>query len=226
MTPTIMADRPALSWELFPAERTRELLFTGEALTWLSPAEAAAFDRFKIEKRRLDWLAGRLAAKRAIMAARPGYTAPQVEILTAPEGKPFARLPEGAGPEISIAHSAAGGICAVSADGSPVGVDLETLGTHGLATLALFVHPSEVMPAGAEPALWQTKLWTAKEAVLKLFGVGFAADPREVRWSEERNILELDGAALRRWTELGKPRVTVEHARVADSLIAFARCGG
>jgi phosphopantetheinyl transferase len=222
MTPTIMADRPALSWDFFPAAQARQAL----AADWLSPAEAAAFERLKIEKRRLDWLAGRIAAKRALRATRPGLDARRIEILTAPEGKPFVRLPEGPGPEISIAHSAAGGVCAVSTNVSPVGVDIESIGTHGLATLALFVHPTETMPEGAQPARWQTKLWTAKEAVLKLLGVGFACDPRGVRWNEEGRTLDLDGAARLRWTELGAPRVSIEYFDLDDSLIAFARCGG
>ncbi len=219
-------DHPAFIWDLVPSSEARTLLFSGAARERLSAAEIEIFERLATEKRRLDWLCGRLAAKRALAALRPSLSPREIEILSSPDGKPYFRLAGGEPPELSISHCAKGGICAVSRAKTPVGVDFEPVAAHGPAVVAMFMHAAEALPLDEEAALWQTKLWTAKEAVLKLLGTGLACDPRDVRWFERTQILELEGLAKRRWLELGGPKIRIEHKNFEDCMIAFAHCGG
>jgi len=226
MASGIAVDHTPFVWELCLASEAQDLLSAGLPADLLSVSEREAFARLPAEKRRRDWLAGRLAAKRALRALDPAWGPDEIEILNAQDGRPFARVPSGAAHSFSISHCVKGGICAVSRDGSPIGVDFEPLAAHGDGVLALIMHRTELAPLDETPALWQTKLWTAKEAVLKALGLGLACDPREVRWFEAARRLELDGQARRRWLELGSPRLTVEHRPFEDALIAFAHSGG
>lgn len=211
--------RRAYTWEFCPPDEAERLL--GAPADLLSPAEAAVLGAFPVQKRRRDWLAGRLAAKRALSAVL-GVPAGGIEILNEPSGAPRARIPNRTAPAFSISHCARGGLCAVLSGPGLIGADFEPIASHGPAVLDLFVHRAELAPLDEEAALWQTRLWTAKEAVLKLLELGLSCDPRDVRWFSATARLELDGPALRRWRELGAPPIRVEHRRFEDCLIAVA----
>lgn len=103
---------------------------------WLSPRERARLDGFRSDKRRRDWLAGRLAAKALLIEylqdrgegdRRPA----EIEIAYGPRGEPQAyvrgeRLGEIA---LSIAHSGGRGFAGLSeaSQEGRIGVDLERL---------------------------------------------------------------------------------------------------
>jgi 4'-phosphopantetheinyl transferase len=113
---------------------------------WLTPAERGVCDGLVVEKRRTDWLLGRLAAKRAVLDSLGELAWPDlgeataaalaqaewstagdsrilalVEVLAAEDGRPQTRLRDvDLGPPVSISHSAGVGYAAAGggADGA------------------------------------------------------------------------------------------------------------
>jgi 4'-phosphopantetheinyl transferase len=77
-----------------------------------------------------------------------------------------------------VSLTRAGGLSVVAVtDAGPVGVDVEAEGAadfEGFADVAL--NPDERVTPGAAP----TRTWVRKEALLKAYGVGLAADPRDI----------------------------------------------
>jgi phosphopantetheinyl transferase len=181
----------------------------------LSALETVRFDAFPTAKRRREWLAGRIAAKRLV--------GQDVEIANEPSGKPFCRMPDGSvGPEISIAHAAGMALCVLSEAG-PVGVDCEPVAAKTAGTLALVATAEEQLSCHASPEA-QTRLWCSKEAVLKLLGLGLTCDPTHVR--VEAGNASLSGPALDRWKELGEPPIFLTERREARRMIVVAHTGG
>lgn len=106
----------------------------------------------------------------------------------------FATLdyPAGAKPKIeapyefSLAHCEGMVACAVTRE-SPVGIDVERLGTLTAGASGLYLGPAERAWASADPARFYA-LWTRKEAVAKAAGMRGLRDLRAV---------EIDGTAAR-----------------------------
>ncbi len=174
---------------------------------WLTPEEERRWKALACEKRRADWLSGRVAAKRALM---PELAALDVEVLNENSGRPFLRrLDGGPAAQISISHCAEGAVCAVSINGGPVGVDVETVAPRAERVVELYAHDSERRAGLACDARKQTLLWTLKEAALKLLGLGLTCDPRDARLRSLEPDAELAffGAARRRWEDLGRPAI-------------------
>lgn len=182
---------------------------------WLTPGETAQWQALASPKRQLDWVCGRVAAKRALGSA-------ETEIANDPTGRPYVRLPDSSpAPAISISHCAEGGVCAAS-DEHAVGVDYETVAEREGRLLELYVHPEErALARGAEA---QTALWSLKEAVLKLLGLGLAGGLTDVRFPSgaANNPPALHGAAERRWQELGRPKIETSWRREGPAVLALA----
>jgi len=195
-----------------------------------SPAELAELESLP-ERRRRDRAAGRLAAKRALAAhfeAEEGWTPEpdELEIFNDRDGRPVLRLPAGAAaavPSFSIAHSAEGGAAAVAAPGRRVGVDLETVVARPDEVIAFVAAPGEARRAPASDPGAQARLWTGKEAALKLLGLGLDADARGVR--VEDGAVAFDGRPAEAWRALGAPRVRVDFERVGAAMLAVAYTG-
>lgn len=181
--------------------------------------EVPLYQGLRCEKRRLDWLAGRLAAKRALrryfcdlQGRSPALTA--LEISYDSQGAPRCALPQA--PFLSISHCAAGGLCAVGLSGRRVGADWEVVVSRGPELTRLFACPGE-LPLGPEDPFAQTRLWALKEAALKLLGLGLAAAPTEVR---AQPWLGLAGRTRQRWEDLGSPALSPVVARVRGCVAA------
>lgn len=100
----------------------------------------------------------------------------------------------------------------------PVGIDAESLDRPRIAPLSGFADGEEAAVLGAEDEEARLLLWTAKEAVLKLTGVGIA-DLR--RWRlVARTEAELGGLVL----EKDGTRHAPVHVRQGRHLVAVA-CG-
>ena len=212
------------------AEADRALSLPSDVRERFSAAELAELEALP-ERRRRDRLAGRLAAKRALAAhfsAEYGWDpdARDLAISNDAEGRPVLRLPKGApapAPSFSIAHCAEGGAAAVGAPGRRVGVDLELVISRPAEVIAFVAAPGEDRGAPPSDPEAQARLWTGKEAGLKLLGLGLDSDARDVR--ETDGEIRYEGAPAAAWRALGAPRVRAAFERAGAAMLAVAYTG-
>ncbi|HET8538475.1 MAG TPA: 4'-phosphopantetheinyl transferase superfamily protein [Anaeromyxobacter sp.] len=116
------------------------------------------------------------SALRRLLAARLGCAPRDVPLETGPRGKPELERAAGARLRFSVSHS--GGVALLAIAAQPVGVDVEAARrVHDpLALAARFFSPAERAAVQRAPAAERERrfleLWTAKEAALKVSGVG------------------------------------------------------
>ncbi|WNG44597.1 4'-phosphopantetheinyl transferase superfamily protein [Archangium minus] len=148
----------------------------------LSPLEREGLARCRTDKRRREFVAGRLAAHRALALLEPGLRA---EVTVREDGWPDSGRPlfsPEQGLALSISHSAGLAVAGV-ARGGPLGVDLEGRVEASEAFLEEAFAPDEregyfaVCEGGMDPT---TAAWAMKEAVLKVWGVGLRAPLQKV----------------------------------------------
>lgn len=188
------------SIELWPATGTSVALLRVDGLApgpALSEREALQYAAFRIEKRRREWLAGRLAAK-ALLTAGGGNPA-DFEISMDKLGRPAC-----GGALVSITHSNGWAAAAMKPGSSFLGLDLEKIEERHRAWYSDYFHPQELPSPDPSEA---TRLWTIKEALLKALGLGLMADPLAIRTDEK---IRFTGKALERYRELGSPEFAVE----------------
>jgi phosphopantetheinyl transferase len=149
---------------------------TRASLAALTRGERQEYDRLPHDERRRDWLAGRLAAKRAVaehcrlpfdrvrLESRTG-AAPSC--MVADDLDRWSMLPV----MISIGHCDGVGIAAAADRGSLIGVDVERAGDIGPAEYRYFLAPGELAFARRVGA---TLLWVLKEAVWKALGLALS----------------------------------------------------
>ncbi len=223
-------------------EADRSALTPSDVRAKFSPVELAAISALP-QRRRRDRIAGRLAAKRALAAHFMDehgwdFDAAELVVENALDGRPLLRLPAHADvsvPSFSLSHGLDAAVCAVGAPGRLVGVDVETVVARPPAVIAFIASPAESHAAPASDPDAQARLWTGKEAALKLLGLGLDADARDVRVRSGEVVY--CGIPERVWMSLGAPRVRVAYesiavsasvagsARFASALIAVAYTG-
>jgi len=85
-------------------------------------------------------------------------------------------------PEIhfNLSHCRAGAICVI--DKHPVGIDIESIreAKEGLVKYTMNEHEQDQIFSSSTPNIEFTRLWTQKEAVLKLTGQGIINDLKQV----------------------------------------------
>ncbi|MFI5361252.1 MAG: 4'-phosphopantetheinyl transferase superfamily protein [Elusimicrobiota bacterium] len=212
------------------AEAERALELPQDVRERFSAAELAEIEALS-RHRRLDRLSGRLAAKRALAAhfsAEWGWEADarELEIANDPDGRPLLRLPKGApaqAPSFSISHCAEGGAAAVAAPGRRVGVDLELVVARPAEVIAFVSAPGEDRLAPPTDPEAQARLWTGKEAGLKLLGLGLDADARDVGLTGGE--IRYAGRPAAAWRALGSPRVRAAFERAGAAMLAVAYTG-
>ncbi|PTL82065.1 4'-phosphopantetheinyl transferase superfamily protein [Vitiosangium sp. GDMCC 1.1324] len=147
----------------------------------LSPREREGLARCRTDKRRQEFVAGRLAAHRALTLLEPGLRA---EVTAREDGPDSGRpcfTPE-RGLALSISHCEGLAVAGV-ARGRALGVDLEQRVEASGAFLEEAFAPGEwegylaVREGRMDPA---TAAWAMKEAVLKVWGVGLRAPLQKV----------------------------------------------
>ena len=171
--------------------RTSEQPGVAQGQAWaglLSPREEKLLSGLGIVPRRRKWLLGRIAAKRLVrqVSGEPDLADHQISVLNQPSGEPFVLL-EGRGGwafPISISHRSEIGMVAVPMDRlARIGADLETVEPRDAALVRQFFTDEEaalVEASGDDRDLVMARIWSAKEAVLKLVGLGLRIDTRGV----------------------------------------------
>ncbi|HIJ78366.1 MAG: 4'-phosphopantetheinyl transferase superfamily protein [Desulfobulbaceae bacterium] len=147
------------------------------AARFLGKAELIRLRGFSSEKRRLEWLGGRLAAKAAVAAClgEGEWAARTLEILAEPGGRPYVVGGRDAMPDISVSHS--GSLAVAMAADSPCGIDVQEVRQTLIRVADRFADQQErellaaylgsAWPAARRLAL----LWSAKEAVRKMIAL-------------------------------------------------------
>ncbi|MEI7771500.1 MAG: 4'-phosphopantetheinyl transferase superfamily protein [Chloroflexales bacterium] len=212
----------------------------------LAPPELERYAGLRTEKRRGDWLLGRVAAKRlvqrhmgglgldlspaAIMILSDRDGAPRV----APWGMAMAIPHIGAELEalqISISHTASRSLCAMISGTRPaiaLGADIEQIAARGSSFAQAYDTPAELALLDATPAecydTLSTAIWSAKEALLKVTRHGLRVDTRMVTCLPAQQVR--DGwAPVAISTELTSASV-VGWWRVRDGYVITIAAGG
>jgi len=151
------------------------------------------------EKRRIEWLLGRIAAKDAVRLFlrhrhRLSVFPADVEITVDSRGRPGVEGPwlreVGAAPAVSLSHSRGIAVAIACSDrsGGGVGVDVERLRVTdpGFESVAFTDDERRLLGGVGDERRdeWRLRLWCAKEAVAKALGQGLMGDPRNLVASE------------------------------------------
>lgn len=211
---------------------------------YLGPAELSVFTRITVPKRQVEWLAGRVAAKRlvcltlerlglavppselAVLGRKPGGRAGKPE-LSAPPGGSYGRDGPPGLPitDISLAHTLRFAVCGL-ASGGRVGVDVEPLRSFSPALLRTVFTEREVALAESvfpafDTAHRATALWVVKEALLKAYGIGFAHGWGTARLRGAGPTAAVFDINLPAGTDPGD-RVHIRYGRLTDHIFAIA----
>ena len=154
----------------------------------LSPREEKLLAGLGHVPRRRKWLMGRAAAKRLVgdMLGEGRVPDDKISVLNQPSGEPFVLIEGrgGWGRPISISHRSAVGMAGAPLDETArIGADVETIEPRDSALVRQFYTDSEariVEAAGKDRDEIVSRIWSAKEAVLKLLGLGLRIDTRGV----------------------------------------------
>jgi 4'-phosphopantetheinyl transferase len=155
----------------------------------LSPREEKLLAGLGHVLRRRKWLMGRAAAKRLVRDMLGDGQVPEkkISVLNQPSGEPFVLI-EGTGGwdyPISISHRSEVGMAAAPLERTArIGADLETIEPRDAALVRQFYTDGEaqiVEAAGKARDEIVSRIWSAKEAVLKLLGLGLRIDTRGVQ---------------------------------------------
>lgn len=162
----------------------------------LSDDETATLASLEFLPRRRKWLLGRAAAKRLVRDIEgPGAPAPgDISVRNRPSGQPYVVI-AGRGEwsrPISLSHRRELGLAAVPEDANQrIGADVETVEPRAAALVEQFFTEGEaalVRAAGAGRDEVVARLWSAKEAVLKLLGLGLRLDTRSVVVGDQTDV--------------------------------------
>lgn len=189
--------------------------FQGTIKKYLSSEEIVRFKALKTQKRKRDWLAGRIAAKRLIRESRfgkEGAIIPYGAISIIPDhlGAPtVVVVGEGVShSRISISHSGDTAAALLTDEkGVLPGIDVEIIEPrHDSWADGYFTQGERRWANQAKShdrAL--TAAWAVKEAYLKAIGIGARADFREidVSYDGENWGLEVSGEVRKRCDEIG-----------------------
>jgi malonyl CoA-acyl carrier protein transacylase len=204
----------------------------GTVKKYLSGEEITRFDTLKTQKRKRDWLAGRIAAKRLIREARfgkEGAIIPYGAISILPDhlGAPtIVIVGEGiSDSRVSISHSgsmAAAMYCAES-DVLP-GIDVEIIEPRHDSWADGYFTKAERQWAdqanNRDRAL--TAAWAIKEAYLKAIGIGARADFRDIDVSYDGQTwsVSVDGTVAKRLAEVGGGEAVISVGLEEDIVVA------
>lgn len=199
---------------------------------WFGEAERRHLATLSAERRRRDWMAGRLVAKSAVRRLRrqQGRPAPDwaaIEILPNVDRAPVVARPADAGLFVSLSHRS-GRAVAVCSERPGVGVDLERVELRPASFVQDWFDDRErAMIAHPEPltaARLVTAFWSIKEAALKALGKGLSVPSNSVLVSD----IGPDGAVQVRVANALDPRgqgMTVRCWHLPGFVLTWAATG-
>ena len=208
-----------------------------EGLDWLAARERARIEPMRFTKRRTEYLLRRWVGKRAV-AARAGLVSDagslaRIEVLNSVTGAPYVAIDGTPAPwEISLSDRAGSAVAVIGAHGSrgALGVDIEIVEPRSLGFVSDFLTPAEqgwVAGAAAAdarlgPDAATNLVWSAKEAALKVLGLGLRADTRWVEVALVDHEARGDGWAQLRVTWRGGRVIHGWWRREGDFLLTVA----
>lgn len=202
---------------------------------WLGVRELEALAALGFARRRLDWRAGRWAAKQAALlagAAQQDEELSNVEILNAGDGCPELWIGRRrAGVNLSISHRDGAAAALVCSGQTLAGCDLELIEPRPQSFADDWFTAKELaVISGASPASRDrtvTMIWSAKESALKALRIGLRADTREVEISPgpRRFVASIHGMDLPgRWRVSGSWLMTAVVAGATLHVEERIRC--
>ena len=156
--------------------------------TYLAPQELAIYQQFKYQKRQIEWLGGRLAAKQAVLNTKgqepTGPAMREWSICADEHGRPFFKSLGNNQPSLSISHSH-GLALAMTVNEKGCGLDIQKISEATIRVKEKFCSQTEEQIIASldlpdnNRATGLTLLWAAKEALRKARGghplTGFTA---------------------------------------------------
>lgn len=144
----------------------------------LHPNEQAYYDTLKYDKRRLSYLLGRIAAKKAI-AELVGDDGQSVFIDFGIFQFPVVKSTKNFNIQVSISHCDHIGIVLAFPEEHPLGIDIEKIQEDPVVAMKEQLTDAELDLISAcqiQPAIGCTVVWTVKEAISKIFKTGLTID--------------------------------------------------
>lgn len=156
---------------------------------WLSYAERERSESMHVPKRRSDWRLGRWTAKLALASFHQLPADPEVlaefELRAEDSGVPvlFHRGEMG-NLSVSLSHSNGTAFVSIAPPGRKMGCDLEKIEPRSAAFVEDYCTESELHLIDAvspeNRPLLVNLIWSAKESILKLLGIGLRGDTRSI----------------------------------------------
>ena len=170
---------------------------------FLTKRELETYNKFKIDKRKREWLGGRYALK-TLACDFFNFSIKFMEVKNLASGKPVLVVPGGTKLPVSITHSGVYAAAAIALTGQAIGLDIEAIEHRSSAWIKQCFDPREI---SSKSAPFLTELWAKKEAVLKFLGVGLKLSCTDINFVFGN--LEFKGKALDMWAKQGSPNINV-----------------
>jgi phosphopantetheinyl transferase len=193
-----------------PRDLQQPGLMLATARVTLSPAELRQFRALEApDKRKSEWLFGRLAAKDAVRHLwkrlhRQRFVPADLEVEPDQHGRPVVRpigFPRPAGfPQVSVSHTEGVIVGAASCEG-PIGIDIERVvpREESFEKIAFDEDERRLLDRFTDRAEAIARFWCAKEAVAKALGRGLVEGPRTlavIEAADDGRLAVRLGAAL------------------------------
>lgn len=158
---------------------------------FLSTKEWNYYSKLNSERRKVSYLTGRFAAKRALSAYLNEKDLRTIDIDWGVFQQPIIRYPSDKLPGVSIAHTDHLAAALVFPLPSPMGIDLEKVDSNRIEAMHRVMTPQEIKLVASnkiEEVLATTVIWTAKEGLSKaiLLGLTFPFNLFEIKEWETR----------------------------------------
>lgn len=144
---------------------------------YLSTEEMQLFNTMKMNKRKYDFLLGRVCAKLSIAHLKKIDNPQKINIGNGYYRQPFIKNSGIINCQLSITHNEIAGAAIAFPEEIPMGIDLEIINSTKWGTLIsqLTEHEKREVILYQNDIRILTVLWTAKEAVSKLLKIGFTS---------------------------------------------------